>query len=142
MPPLPITSLTAALLALGLILLTFRTVQSRAKTGASLGDGRAGIVKAGEEHLYPLLVATRSHANFCEFVPLSLILLGLVERQLAPRWLTLLLAALLIVSRVLHPIGMSRKIPNPFRAGGMIGNLTMLLIAAIFLLVRAATGLG
>ena len=85
----------------------------------------------------PLLVAARTHANFAEYVPLGLILIGLVEADGTRRWFVLLLAALLVIGRALHPIGMGRKIPNPYRAGGLILTVSTIILASVTLLVHA-----
>ncbi len=136
MPFLPITATTAAILGLIYIVLSGRVIQARGKSKASLGDG-GGIITSGQEHTAPLLVAARSHANFAEYVPICLILLALVEAEGTRRWLVLLIAALLVIARVLHPIGMGRRIPNPFRAGGAALTLAVLLISSIAILVHA-----
>lgn len=138
MTPLPITSITAGLLALIYLALTAQVIRQRGRTNTSLGDGSTGAIAPGEEHLAPLLVACRSHANFAEYVPLTLLLLALNEATGAPRWLVLALAATLIVGRILHPIGMGRTMPNPFRLGGVIATLSTLGIAGIALLLRVA----
>ena len=134
---LPITSVTAALLALVFLVLVARVGQARGKSGASLGDGSGAHIAFGQEHTVPLLVCSRSHANFCEYVPLALILLGLAEYGGAPRWLLLTLAGLLVVARVIHPMGMGRKAPNPFRAGGAMLSFLVILGATVVLLVLA-----
>ncbi len=136
MTPLPITSITAGVLALIYLALTARVIQQRGKTGTSLGDGSTGLIAPGEEHTAPLLVACRSHANFAEYVPIALILIGLNEIAGGSRWFVAALAAALVLGRVLHPMGMARKVPNPFRAGGTMLTLAVLGVAGIALLVR------
>ncbi len=136
--PLQITAIAAAVLGLIYVVLTARVVMARGKTGASLGDGSTGIVAAGMEHTVPLLVACRSHANFAEYVPLCLVLLGLTEIVGSPRWLVAALAGMLVLARVIHPIGMGTKIPNPFRAGGAALTLLTIIGASVALLLRAA----
>ncbi len=138
MPFLPITATAAAVLGLIYIALSARVVLARGKSGASLGDG-GGIIASGQEHTVPLLVAARTHANFAEYVPLCLILLGLVEAEGTRRWLVIMIAVLLVVARMLHPIGMGRRIPNPFRAGGIVLTFSVITISSIALLVHAVT---
>ena len=135
MPFLPVTSLAAAILGLIYIALTFRVVQARGRNNASLGDG-GGIIPAGQEHTAPLLVAARSHANFAEYVPLGLILIGLVEADGTRKWFVFLLAALLVIGRVAHPLGMGRKIPNPYRASGIALTASAILLASLTLLAH------
>ena len=66
---LHITALYAGLLGLLSIVLAVQTGQIRGSTGITLGDG-------GNDEL---ILAMRRHANFVEFVPIALILIGLLE---------------------------------------------------------------
>jgi hypothetical protein len=77
----------------------------------------------------PLLIASRTQANFAEYVPLSLILLALLEGWGVNHIFLVVVAVLLVLSRLLHVIGMHRSTPNPFRGGGII--LQFLVIAAM-----------
>jgi len=71
----------------------------------------------------------RAHANFNEYVPIALLLMLLIEMNVGPsRWLWGV-GALLVVARVIHPLGMDRTAPNTWRAGGAI--LTWLLLAVL-----------
>jgi uncharacterized membrane protein YecN with MAPEG domain len=140
MPPLPVTATTSALLGFMFIYLTSQVIRLRGKSGASLGDGSGATIAPGQESTVPLLVATRSHANFAEFVPLALILLGFVEACHAAQWFVCLLASMLLIARVAHPIGMGRKIPNPFRAAGLVLTVLPMAISGVYLLGKVATG--
>jgi uncharacterized membrane protein YecN with MAPEG domain len=107
-------------------------------TKVSVGDASPAPVEFGKEgEASKLRIAIRSHANFAEYVPIALILLGGIEAAGASHWFCLLLAALLIASRAMHPIGMSRKAPNPFRAGGAILIWVMILLASLDALLIA-----
>jgi uncharacterized membrane protein YecN with MAPEG domain len=118
---IPITLLTAGVLGLLYVALSARVVMARAKTNISLGDDADGRILLGEEAKAPKLqIAVRCHANFAEYVPLALILLGGIEAAGAAHWMVTLLAVLLVVARVAHPVGMSRPAPNPFRFGGIL----------------------
>jgi uncharacterized membrane protein YecN with MAPEG domain len=127
MTDLPITSVTAALLALIYIVLTVRVGMARGKAGASLGDGSGATVARGQEHTVPLLVASRSHANFAEFVPLALILLALAEHAGATHALLLGVAIALVAGRIAHPLGMRGGTLHAMR--GLGAALTALAIA-------------
>jgi uncharacterized membrane protein YecN with MAPEG domain len=137
MHALPITAITAALLGLLYLVLSVQVIRARGATGTSLGDGSSGTIAAGQEHTAPLLVAARSHANFAEYVPLCLILIGLVELNGTRSWVVQALAALLVTARIIHPIGMGRKIPNPFRAGGAVLTFLVLLGGSAAILIHA-----
>jgi uncharacterized protein len=132
MPTLTITTITASILILLLLALSVRVVQARVDTKTGLGDGSPGPVGIGKEGEAPsLFVRSRSQANFAEYVPLSLILLGLLEHGGAHRYLVLGLAAVLVLARILHPIGMGKPAPNPYRAGGTMLQFTYLGVAGL-----------
>lgn len=127
-----ITVLTAGLMGLLFMILAFRVVRIRLATRTSLGDGAGTISMGDERNAPPLFVATRSHANFCEYVPLSLVLLLCIEVVGAPRWAVAALAGTLVLARVLHPIGMVRPTPNVFRAGGILLQWIVLLVGSVY----------
>ncbi|MCX7380997.1 MAG: MAPEG family protein [Alphaproteobacteria bacterium] len=133
MSQLPITTLTAAFLAVLFVILSVRVVLARFATKTSIGTGDSASIGTGQDaSASPLLVAARIHANFAEYVPLSLILLGLIELQGGSRIVLLGLAAALIIARLAHPFGLGRTSPNPARAVGFALNQIMLLCAAIY----------
>ena len=92
-----ITPLYAGLLALLYLVLSARVVLMRGKGMPSLGDG-------GIEGLQRRI---RGHANFAEYVPIILLMIGILELGGLPHpWLHALGAALL-VARVLHGYALS-----------------------------------
>jgi uncharacterized membrane protein YecN with MAPEG domain len=132
MTNIPIALGTAGILGILYVVLSVRVTRSRWESKVSVGDGSGPAVPFGkEDETAKLRVAIRSHANFAEYVPLSLILLAGIEAAGANRALCLALAGMLILSRLLHPIGMARKAPNPFRAGGAMLSWLMILGAAV-----------
>jgi uncharacterized membrane protein YecN with MAPEG domain len=78
-----------------------------------------------------LLIACRAHGNFIEYVPFALILMAGIESAGASHLFLLLLALFLIVGRILHPLGMTRPVPNPFRAGGTVLTWATILLASL-----------
>lgn len=113
---LPVTLLTAALLALVFIILSVQTIQARFAGGVSIGDGNNELVR----------LRMRIHANFAEYVPLVLVMMALVEAAGgAPFWLHILGLAFVVV-RISHAFGMTRPAPNPFRIAGTMGTLLTL----------------
>ncbi len=124
-----ITLLTSGLLGLLFVVLSARVVAGRVSGQVMHGGGETPSDK--------LSLFIRGHANFAEFVPLALILIGLLELRSGPTLLIKVLAAVLVVSRIAHPIGLHMKAPNPFRAGGFFG--TLLVIAAASVAALAAT---
>lgn len=123
---LHITSLYAAVLGLMTIWLASKPGFMRGKVGISVGDG-------GNTEL---LAAMRRHGNFIEWVPMTLILLGLFEIQGGPTLALHIMGAGLIVSRLLHAHGISYdSIQSIPRAIGAFGNMLIMLTASIWLLV-------
>jgi uncharacterized membrane protein YecN with MAPEG domain len=134
----PITLATAGILGLIYVALSLNVSLRRFDTKVSLGQGGSDTVMVGKEKEAPKLqIACRSHANFAEYVPLALILIGGIEAAGAARWLVTLLSVLLVVARVAHPIGMMRPVPNLFRAGGALLTWLVIVGAALDALIIA-----
>ncbi len=89
----------------------------------SLGDG-------GDKQL---MAAMRAHGNFVEFVPLSLLLIFLVMDYYGGR-MAGILAAVLVLSRVLHAGGMFGLVPRG-RFFGAVGTYGVLMVAAVEVLL-------
>lgn len=120
--PIPATLITAGLLGLVFMGLTFRVVSRRVSGKIMLGDG-------GDQQM---LERIRAHANFVEHVPFTLVLMAGIELTAGHHspWLWLS-GGLLVLARIAHAIGMSRPAPNPFRAAGAL--VSWLLILALSL---------
>lgn len=122
-----VTMLTAGVLGLLLILLSIRVTQVRRAARVSLGDG-------GNTELETRI---RAQGNCTEYVPTALILLFLAEQAWGPTWFVIALAALLVVGRLLHPVGMALPAPNVWRVLGMVGTWTSMALLAILVLANA-----
>jgi uncharacterized protein len=121
-----IVPLYAALLAILFVTLSIRTLRLRRSLGIGLGD-------AGNERM---LRAMRVHSNFAEYVPLSLILLYLVEGQGAHPIFLHGLGLCLLIGRLSHAFGVSQKKENyRFRVTGMALTFTALLASSTYLLL-------
>ncbi|MBM3492016.1 MAG: glutathione metabolism protein [Alphaproteobacteria bacterium] len=121
-----ITALYAAALTLLYLGLCTRIVRLRVKYKVSLGDG-------GQPELFR---AIRAQANFVEYVPLALILIGLLEAAGMRGWLVHLFGMALFVGRAAHAFGLSRSDgPSPGRGLGMVLTWGTMLVAAIALVV-------
>lgn len=125
---LPVTSLVAAASAAALVAISIRVSLARMGAGRQIGDG-------GDERLLRVI---RAQGNFVEYVPMALILLGLLELAGASAGLLWALGGLLAAGRLLHYAGMLAG-STPLRAGGMIGTYLMLLAAAASLVAGAVT---
>lgn len=116
---LPITLTVAGAAALLNVWLGWRVGQRRLSEKVSIGDG-------GNE---ALTCRMRAHANFAEYTPFVLILIGLVELAGGTTAWLWAVGALYILARIAHAIGMDRPTPNPFRMAGII--VTMLTLAGL-----------
>lgn len=86
-----ITPLYAGLLAIWFLALSYRVVQQRGH-GVSLGHGTDEV----------LLRRIRGHGNFAEYVPLILVLIGMLELGGLTAWAVHALGATLLAARLLH----------------------------------------
>lgn len=120
-----VTALYAAVLGIMFVALSVRTVRVRRRLRIGLGD-------AGNPQM---LRAMRIHANFSEYVPLSLGLIYLAEVQGAPGWLAHALGISLVFARVAHAYGLYRE-KVLFRVIGLSANLTLLLVACSYLFLN------
>jgi uncharacterized protein len=118
---MPITALYAGLLALMLVVLSFRVIGVRRSEKISLGDGENR----------DLLARIRVHANFTEYVPIALLLIALLESMKTPSWALHTLGSVLILGRLAHAYGVSRK-PQvmTMRVAGMVATLTVIMVGA------------
>lgn len=111
-----------AVLAFTALALSLNVVRLRRSQGVSLGDG-------GDRRLEQ---AIRAHANLVEFVPLTLLLLGVAAARGAPGpWLDGVAWALAL-ARVSHAVGILRhRGPNVGRFVGAGVSFTLLPIAGL-----------
>jgi uncharacterized membrane protein YecN with MAPEG domain len=93
---LPVTLVTAGGAALIAFWLGIRTGGARRGAKVSIGDG--GDVK--------LIARMRAQANFTEYVPYVLILIGLIEASCGTSTWLWVAGALLLVGRIVHALGM------------------------------------
>ena len=121
-----ITALYAGILGLMSIAIAFQAGSMRGKTKIPLGDG-------GNQDM---LLAMRRHANFVEYTPLGLILIGLVEMGGAPVGAVHALGAGLVVFRGSHAIGLKADtMAGVGRTLGAAGTSLVLLVASIWAIV-------
>lgn len=94
---LTITLVAAALAALINLWLAMRVGQARGSQGVSIGDGGNDMV----------IARMRAHANFVEYTPFVLILVGLIELAIGSATWLWVVVAVFMIGRVLHGLGMS-----------------------------------
>lgn len=131
--PVTIAPFYAALLGLLLIVLTARVVAARQRYRVGIGDG--GHIELRRE--------IRVHGNFVEYVPLTLVLLALMELNGAPAAALHGLGAGLLLGRVLHAWGLSRSSEASFgRLTGALLTWLVLIVSALWLLWLVAPALA
>lgn len=94
---LPITALYAGILGIMAIILGAGSGFIRARTGVSLGADSTNQAQ---------LLAFRRHANFTEWAPIFLILLGVLELNGSSEITLYTLGGVFVVARILHPLGL------------------------------------
>jgi uncharacterized protein len=104
---MPIVSLYAALLTLLFVGLSIRTLRIRRRLRIAVGDG-------GNQ---AMLRAMRVHSNFAEYVPLSLLLIYLVEQNGASALFVHFLGLCILAGRISHAVGVSRVNEQYLRHG-------------------------
>jgi uncharacterized protein len=125
-----ITAFYLAILALIYAVLALRVAGLR----------RANLALFGDAENTKLRTAIRVHANFIEYVPIITLLVALLEMSGMPPTRVHLLMGGLLLSRLLHPMGMAAR-PGTFqfnagRVGGILLTIAVLIGAAISALVR------
>lgn len=137
---LPVTLLTASVLGILYVFLSIAVSGERNRSKIGLGTGAEASAPLGQEHTASrLLVAVRRHGHFAEYVPLSLILLALLELAGTGRDVLSGLASALVLARLMIVFGMGRPAPNLLRAGGNVVQLLMILTACGLGLFDAVT---
>jgi len=120
-----ITPIYVALLAILFLFLSFKTIKVRKRLQIGVGTGDNP----------ELLRAMRVHANFSEYVPITLILILSVELLKGHFILVHGLGAALLIGRVLHAYGVSQSKENlKFRVSGMLLTFATMLVSIISIL--------
>lgn len=132
---LTVTTITAGFLGLIYVYLSYAVVQQRMRSMVSLGDGTSGPARVGEPvDQNALQIAVRIHGNYVEYVPFTLILMGLIEYAGGNKVALIFGGTLVLLGRILHIIGMKRPAPNGFRAGGMMATWGVMILASLYAL--------
>lgn len=119
---MPITAFYASLLAMVFTVLSIRVIRARRGARVALGDGGDPI----------LLRRIRVHANFAEYVPFAVVLIGLAESVGTDGRLLHVLGSALFACRCLHAYGVSQDKENlTLRVLGMASTFTIIIVAAL-----------
>lgn len=121
-----ITALYAGILGIMAVVLAAIPGWLRGKLGIPSGDGSSP----------ELAHAMRRHANFNEFVPLTLILIALLELNgTGDQWLHLLGFTLVLV-RISHAVGFNAdSVKNATRVFGGAGSVLLLAITSVLCVI-------
>jgi len=123
-----IVPIYAAIFAVMLVALSLRVAKTRGDVKVAIGDGGNIVLRR----------AIRVQGNFTEYVPMALILMALIETFGGKGQLLWLFGIALVIGRLLHPFGMERPSPNPFRITGILLTYLVtvgLIVWAVILLV-------
>jgi uncharacterized membrane protein YecN with MAPEG domain len=119
--------LYSAILSVIYVVLSIRVISGRLKNRVLLGDG------ANQS----LSVAIRTHANFSEYVPLTLILIWGIEALNYPTYAVHILGGGLVLARLSHIHGMNtKKSLGPGRPIGTILTLSILIFSSFLILLK------
>jgi hypothetical protein len=124
---LPITLTIAGAAALLNIWLARRVGQMRLAHKVSIGDG-------GNE---ALIARMRAQANFVEYTPFVLILIGLIELAEGSKLWLWIVGVVYILARIAHGFGMDRPRPDPLklRTIGVVATALILFGLALYAIV-------
>ena len=125
-----VTPLYAGLLALWFLVLSWRVIQRRGK-GTYLGDG-------GDQGLLRVI---RGHANFAEYVPLALLMMGFLEVSRFSIYALHALGIVLLIARLLHGYALSFTEHSSFgRFWGASLTFIVLAIEAVLCIYQGIQG--
>ncbi len=116
-----LTALYAGLAGLMYLYLSIYVIKQRLTIGQGLGDG-------GDDTLNRRI---RTHGNFNEYAPLTLILIAAFEAQGAPAPLVHLAGLTLLLSRGLHAYGMQGSDKEWGRKYGILSTFALLLVLSL-----------
>jgi uncharacterized membrane protein YecN with MAPEG domain len=125
-----VTPLYAGLLALWFLVLSWRVIKRR-QSGIYLGDG-------GDP---ALLRVIRGHANFAEYVPLALLMMGMLEVTRFSIYVLHALGIVLVVARLLHGYALSFTPHSSFgRFWGASLTFVVLAVEAVLCIYQGIRG--
>ena len=112
----------AGVFGLLFIILSARTIMARRSAKVAIGTGRNKQLER----------AVRVHANFAEYVPLTLLLISFAEQRGTHHLVINLLCVLFLAGRALHAWGVSQEPENfTYRVTGMMLTFGTLAVSAL-----------
>ena len=129
---LPITALYAGLMVAVMVWLAWGIGAMRGKTEISIGFGDSK----------ELAEAGRRYGNFTEHVPMALVLMAIVELNGGHGVFLHIVGALLVLSRIAHPLGLHYdNISHPLRIIGAGGSLLLTVMLGATVIWQGITSL-
>ena len=125
-----LTAVYGSILGLMFVALSIWVVAGRAKSKVHHGDGGVDFLNR----------RIRAHGNFAEYVPLTLLLVGLIEAKGGAAATVHATLAPLVVARLAHPIGMLMPVGS-FRQYALRATsvtVTWIVIAAASIILLAS----
>jgi len=115
-----------AFFALLLVALSVRTLLLRRQLRVAIGHGNEPKLER----------AARVHANYCEYVPISLLLIYLLETIAGSNYWIHILCIGLLIGRIVHAYGVSQVSENyRYRTTGMALTFTVIISASVGILL-------
>lgn len=109
-----VTLVTASVLGLMFIWLSARVINARVSNEVLIGEGDD----------QDLLFRIRTQANFTEYVPIFVLILGACEVMGGSKMVLAIVAAVFVLARLSHVPGMAQDANLKFRQAGIIGSFT------------------
>ena len=120
-----ITPIYAALLGLVFVVLSLRIIRIRRKNKIAVGDGSHSQLQR----------AMRVHANFAEYTPIAIILVGFVESLKYNAIIIHILLSTFLLGRLVHAYGMSKLNEDfRFRVFGMVMTFNLITVSSTLII--------
>ena len=124
---LPITALYAGIMMIFALVLSFYGGSFRGKSGISVLFGEPANMELAER--------IRIHQNFLEYVPMAIILMGVIEINGGNTTFLHVFGVVLIIARIAHAIGLKHdNMGHPGRVIGAGGTALISIAAALYAL--------
>ena len=124
---LPITALYAGIMMIFALVLSFYAGSFRGKSGISVLFGEPANMELAER--------IRIHQNFLEYVPMAIILMGIIEINGGNTTFLHVFGVVLIISRIAHAVGLKHdNMGHPGRVIGAGGTALISIAAALYAL--------
>jgi uncharacterized membrane protein YecN with MAPEG domain len=125
-----ITATYLAVLALLYVALGLQVARLRRRNRVGFGDAEIAALRS----------AIRAHAHFAEYVPITALMIAMLEMSGHPATQLHVLMGTLLIARLLHPFGMYAK-PGTLqfrvgRVGGMMLTIFVMTTSALLILQR------